>query len=260
MEESRHRRGGSRMIQSLSRSIALLLALASLASISSAQCVRPDRLDGGLCCTPAQPFFPTPPGFTQDCLELCWRDCDLEAQVNLKAIWGASSYSTLGPCRRIRQSLALEDLAGNLAWKGRFSFQYSRTWLETDPAGNSMQVWRYLLNGDLKQLPPPAPFPCPVPACAPATNNRVRFTGYMDLARECGTNIQRNAWMLTHACDAVDHNPNFPRGGVFHPERSFTFVGPSAASRPRPGTDRGRWIGFGGSASARCECTGWGYL
>ena len=40
--------------------------------------------------------------------------------------------------------------------------------------------------------------------------------------------------MLTHACDRIDHDPGHPRGGVFHPDRSFTFVGPEAGFSVSP--------------------------
>ena len=38
--------------------------------------------------------------------------------------------------------------------------------------------------------------------------------------------------MLNHACDLIDHQPGFPRGGAFHPDRSYTFVGPAAGFVP----------------------------
>lgn len=227
---------------------------------ATAQCVRPDGLDGGPCCTQANPRYPTPPSFTQDSLMICWRNCDVEAFSNCRAVWGASTFSTLASCKRIRQSLDLVDAAGVVKWRGRMTLQYSRTWLETDAAGNDMQVWRYLVNGDLRPTTAAGSTPCPVPPCAAANGNRVRFTGYRDYVRECGTNVVQNAWMLTHACDIVEHNPSFPRGGFFHPDRSYTLVGPSAGFVITPvslvasggGTTEGiRRVGSGGAIS--CE-------
>lgn len=203
--------------------------LVCLASTATAQCIRPDGLDGGPCCAAATPRYPTPPSFTQNSVMICWKDCNVEATNNCTAIWGASTFSTTGSCKRIRQSLDLVDAAGVVKWKGRLTLQYSRTWLETDPAGIDMQVWRYLANGDLRPTSSAGSSPCPVPPCASANGGRVRFTGYRDFVVECGTNVRHNAWMLTHACDLIDHNPGFPRGGTFHPERSYTLVGPSAS-------------------------------
>jgi len=107
---------------------------------------------------------------------------------------------------------------------------YARTWIETDPSGTPLQVWRFLVNGDLRSTPAAGTPPCPLPACAPVFGNKVRFTGYIDYAQSCvavGPGIQI-AWMLTHACDPIDHAPGHPRAGSFHPGRSFTFVGPAA--------------------------------
>jgi hypothetical protein len=56
----------------------------------------------------------------------------------------------------------------------------------------------------------------------------VRYTGYLDQVENCVTGALEWAWMLSHVCDSIDHAPGFPRAGLFHPDRSYTFVGPSA--------------------------------
>ena len=56
----------------------------------------------------------------------------------------------------------------------------------------------------------------------------MRYSGYVDYALDCVGGVQEFAWMLTHACDLIDHAPGFPRAGVFHPDRTYTFVGPAA--------------------------------
>ena len=50
--------------------------------------------------------------------------------------------------------------------------------------------------------------------------------------------------MLTHACDVIDHAPGFPRAGFYHPNRSYTFVGPSAGFAVGPIQP----VAFGGTA------------
>lgn len=96
-------------------------------------------------------------------------------------------------------------------------------------------MWRFLANGDLRPTAAAGPIPCPVPPCSPAFGNRVKFTGYIDYAQSCaaagGLQI---AWMLTHACDFIDHAPGFPRAGAFHPGLSYSFVGPGAGFVPAP--------------------------
>lgn len=209
------------------RLLVVCIGFACFTPVATAQCVVPDKLDGGNCCTTTQPNYPTPDPFNQNSLQICWRDCDVESFGNCRAEWGAVS-STLGNCKRIRQRLKLKDAAGVTKWKGVLNVQYSRTWLETDAAGNDLQVWRYLVNGDLRPKAAAGLTPCPVPPCAAANGNRVRFTGYLDYAKDCGTNIKQRAWMLTHGCDVIDHAPGFPRAGFFHPNRSYTIVGPAA--------------------------------
>lgn len=208
------------------RLVSVWMGLALLAANGSAQCIRPDNLDGGPCCTTAQPKYPTPEPFNQNSLSICWKDCDVDSIDSCRAEWGAT-YSTLGNCKRVRQRLKLIDAAGVTKWRGTLNVQYSRTWLETDAAGNDMQVWRYLVNGNLKPTAT-AGGSCGVPPCAGQFNNRVRFTGYQDLVKVCGASVKQHAWMLTHACDLIDHAPGFPRAGFFHPDRSYTFVGPAA--------------------------------
>jgi len=173
-----------------------------------------------------QPKYPTPPPFSQDSFFICWRNCDVDNFSNCRAVWDAS-FSTLGNCKNIRQRLKLIDAAGVVKWRGVLNVQYSRTWLETDSAGNDMQVWRYLVNGDLKPTLG-IPGSCAIPPCAAQNNNKVRFTGYRDFVKTCGANVKQHAWMLTHGCDIIDHAPGFPRAGSFHPDRNYTIVGPSA--------------------------------
>ncbi|MFO0985570.1 MAG: hypothetical protein U1E76_28190 [Planctomycetota bacterium] len=62
----------------------------------------------------------------------------------------------------------------------------------------------------------------------------MRFTGYLDYAMDCATSAFSHAWMLSHVCDFLDHDPAFPRGGVFHPDRAYTFLGPAAGFVPGP--------------------------
>jgi len=205
-------------------------ALAPVPIVSTCQ---PDGLDGGPCCSPAQPDIPKPPPFTQDCLGICWTDCNVEAVQNCYARWSVAS-TNLAPCAIRNMGLRIFDASATLKWRGRLRVQYSRTWREVDDTGAPIQVWRYLANGNLRPTASAGTAPCPVPACAAAFGGRVRFTGYLDMARSCvdPTLPPSFAWMLNHAPDEIDHSPGFPRAGSFHPDRSFSFVGPSAGFIP----------------------------
>ncbi|MSR62945.1 MAG: hypothetical protein EXS08_10925 [Planctomycetes bacterium] len=217
---------------------AFLVVLSLFGARTAAQCPLPDQLDGGPCCTVASPKLPNFPNFTQDVLEICWRDCNVNGVIPYRARWKNLTVApgTGIPCGERLMLLELLNPLGVLQWSGVIRFQYSRTWLEIDPAGAPLQVWRYLINGDLSPAVTTMAIPCPVPPCVAANNNRARFTGYVDYASSCAIagNVFQEAWMLTHVCDAIDHFVGFPRGGAFHPDRSYTFVGPGAGFVPGP--------------------------
>jgi hypothetical protein len=228
------------MISKKMVSLALAGAL-SLSTHAAAQCPSPDRLDGGPCCTIVKARIPALRQFSHPSLDLCWRDCNLEQVMESIACWDkpmavgvATPTGVAKDCGRFTIRLRLKNTAGLVKWRGRLGMTYARTWMEAAPGGALYQVWRFLLNGDLIPMPAAGPIPCPVPPCAPAHMNRVRYTGYIDYAKDCATNQFSHAWMLTHACDLIDHHPGFPRAGAFHPDRSYTFVGPSAGFAPGP--------------------------
>lgn len=214
----------------------LMLTLA--ASPAEGQCL-PDNLDGGPCCGLTSAQVPLVPTFTTGTQSICWRDCGIDQVSVVKGRW-KQLVTQIGlvppPCGE--QLMRLDVLSGSnaLLWRGTMRLMYSRTWVAVDTNGLSFQVWRFLVNGDLTNYPAAGAAPCPVPACAASFGNRTRFTGYLDYTQDCSTpgGPSQFAWMLTHACDAIDHHAGFQRAGVFHPDRSYTFVGPSAGFVPGP--------------------------
>lgn len=214
----------------------LLPALWGAGGQAGAQCPIPDQLDGGPCCAQAAEVVPWFPQVSQPSLDICWRDCGVASVLPCRAVWTPIKIlpPTGADCSYHTARLDIYDAVGTLQWTGTMRLLYSRTWMETKPPGTPIQVWRYLVNGYLRPTTGVLTVPCPMPPCTPAFGN-VRFTGYIDYARDCtaaaGLEI---AWSLTHACDVVDHAPGFPRAGVFHPGLSYTFVGPSAGFVPAP--------------------------
>ena len=157
----------------------------------------------------------------------------MDAVLGVRARWGKPT-NTNGSCDALVSKLRILDAGGLLAWRGNMKLNYSRTWFEVGSGNSNYQVWRFLANGDLRHTSTAGPAPCPVPSCAAAHGRRVRFTGYVDWALDCATGQWSNAWMLNHGCDLVDHAPGFPRGGPFHPDRAYTFVGPAAGFAVSP--------------------------
>jgi hypothetical protein len=187
-------------------------------------------------CAPAQSQVAQQP-FQQQAVALCWLNCSLSAQAPYTAKWSGHNPVTAPSgaiaCDWSQARISISNGAG-LQWDGHLFLAYSRTWAEVAPSGNAIQVWRYLANGDMR-IVGTTPLPCGVPGCASAFARRLRFTGYIDYARECGTTVTERAWMLTHACDAIDHAAGSPRAGSFHAGQSFTFVGPAAGFAPAAG-------------------------
>lgn len=218
--------------------VALAAGLALAAMPVSAQCPSPDKLDGGPCCAQAQEHVPWFPKIQQNSLGICWRDCGIDAVQPWNAVWSPLKITTPPgvDCGYRAARLDLINGIGIVQWTGVMRLLYSRTWMETSPGGAPIQVWRYLVNGDLRAATTLGPAPCPLPPCAPAFGGRVKFTGYIDYADNCSTatTMPAIAWMLTHACDPIDHAPGFPRAGAFHPGRSYSFVGPGAGFVPAP--------------------------
>lgn len=225
-------------LEALWKPVAFMAGLAlATSSLASAQCPTPDKLDGGPCCAPAQEKVPWFPKVVQNSLGICWRDCGIEAVLPTTARWSPLNIlPATGPdCGYRLQRLDLMNGAGVVQWTGVMRLLYSRTWMETDPSGTAIQVWRFLVNGDMRASTTVGPAPCPLPPCAAAFNGRVKFSGYIDYADDCVASTPvAIAWMITHACDPIDHAPGFPRAGVFHPGRSYTFLGPGAGFVPAP--------------------------
>jgi len=90
------------------------------------------------------------PNFNQDSLEICWRDWQRQRHDQLPFRWkNINDLGQLGSALRERlMQLDLLDAAGVVQWSGVMRFTYSRTWLEADPAGFPLQIWRFLINGD----------------------------------------------------------------------------------------------------------------
>ena len=206
------------------------IALKFSAEPATAQCaVVPDGLDGGPCCTTVVPTLPQFPVVLTDAFNICWRDCDVEnlASCNMRLGRLRPLVGQPTSCGAFRSKIRFNDpTTGDKKWSGKVVLTYSRTWHEVDPSGGEYQVWRFILHTKLKPTADAGLTPCPVPPCATTFGN-VRFTGYIDYARDCSTNQFSFAWMLNHSCDVIDHQPGFPRSGFFHPNRAYTFVGPA---------------------------------
>jgi hypothetical protein len=216
----------------------LLVLVVSLpwARPALAQCV-PDGLNVAPCCTPLGVNLPGFPAIAQSIRYLCFNQCSPQINVNLCVDVDPPQSVTAGGgvvcgIYLIRYRVRLCS-SGQLLWSGTMRAHYSRNWVEVPVTGQTIGVWRFLLNGNLV----PSSFllssaqagnPCVIPTCFPVFNS-VYFTGYIDYAFHCQNQTWSAAWALTHDCDAVHHSPTSARpapASGLHATRSFVFVGP----------------------------------
>lgn len=210
-----------------------VLALALHTTPATAQCFGPDQLDFGACCGPVIPVLP---GFISTSLPglgLQWGQCTLTNQRTLKVAW-----TTLVPginCTEFQTTLQIFDgTSGAPLMAGPMVCDYTRTWIETDPAGVSTQVWRFVVKVDLQNLTTGAP-PVPVPNCLGPTGPHPTafFYGYMDYAACTAAGPFENSLVLYHAADRFIHMPGLSsRPGIFHPSVSYAIVAPHSALQP----------------------------
>lgn len=202
-----------------------------------AQC-GPDGLDLGPCCQTAPLTLPQFPPVTQDIRFICFSGCQPRIDGRICVDIGPPIPVMIGAAPicgvyTMRFTIRTCAAAPRVLWTGTIRAHYARNWMEqTSPAPPpNTEVWRFLLNGDLV----PSSFlvqqfgnnNCVVPRCF-FSFQRVHFWGYIDYARDCQTGQFAAAWALKHGCDNYEHGPGSLRPGVFHPDDSYVFLGPSA--------------------------------
>ena len=214
----------------------LLLAFSLVAGTASAQCLMPDNLEG-TCCAPASADLPTFPDLDVGVKYICWRNCDVNLDVNLLT---KVKHMPVG-CGLSLIRFDITNASGMVdIWKGKLIGSYSRTWMEISPTSSvpNTQVWRWLVNGDF-QIDPAivtayGSNPCVVPPSY-AVYNRILVTGYVDYAYNCDTNTWSIAYALGHECDLFEHDNTFSnRPGSFGNARSYSWVAPAAGFVPNP--------------------------
>ena len=189
-----------------------------------------DNFASAPCCTPVTPNIPNPPGFTQNGQWACIKDCELEAQHNIRItadinpalcdIWVSSVVIT--PPGRRRPVL---DRRADL--QVRADLGRVRCLRQPDSSG--------LAVADQRQPQPDGrqwPVAVPTPPCA--VINRAHFHGHYDAACEIdpatGLQVWKHILTLNHLQGCVEHNPfsAVPIPAPFdHPERSYHVVSPA---------------------------------
>jgi hypothetical protein len=208
--------------------LALLVGVLVLPGAFS-QCPSNDGLSGANCCTPVIGNFPIFPTMNVQGLGACIRDCNVESQIN--------TVATLSPqqvlCDYWVINLTLTSPPAVAIVNQFLAAKYDRTWIEFPVAGAApLQVWRFLVNGDLTYSPTPViAAGCPVPLSAlPPFSLPVHFIGNVDYALNCGTGQWQIAYTLTHFCPTESHASFSARpiaAAAGWPKRTYHFVGPA---------------------------------
>ncbi|HIF41650.1 MAG TPA: hypothetical protein EYQ74_11200 [Planctomycetes bacterium] len=232
------------MLNSFKNTFLLALGALALTAPSVGQIpLQPDNLwSGGFysnpLCSNAPLSLPTFPGFKQVSMEIGWQDCQLGSQKAVDAQWSAPVSPTGASTQEMTSTLRLtETLVGNLIAEGKMTLTYSRTWYEVQDFATQedLQVWRFLVNGDLRYTLGTKGSLRPSCAFSKASQkNRVRYSGYVDWALDLQSGTWSSAWMLTHATDTFEHAAGHPRAGSFHCKDSYSFVGPANGFQPNP--------------------------
>ena len=220
------------------------LVLGAVAPPAKAQC-GPDGLDTNPCCTPATATLPVFPAINDSSKYICFNSCMPQINQNLCVTINAPVPVNSGGivCGLYLIKFTVKTCGTNQnLWTGNLRAHYSRNWEEIDTTGQSVGVWRFLLNGDFRPTSfllgqPQASNPCVVPPCRVAFNNRVYVSGYIDYAFDCTSSTWNAAWAFHHECDVIHHPPGSPRAAPangFHPTRSYTWLGPGTTFQVDP--------------------------
>jgi hypothetical protein len=219
-------------------SLALVTFLALAAPPAQSQC-GPDGLDNGPCCASASVTLPQFPAMQTDAAWLCFRDCQLSQNVSYCAVLGVPQPATNAGqilCSVYDIRLRLRTCGTlNFIWNGSVKAYYSRTWQESSIAGSlNLQVWRFVVNGDMLPTNLVPPGACTKPACL-NQYTRVYFSGYIDYAFDCINGGWQVSFAVSHECDSIHHQPGTARpapAGGLHPRHSFSIVGPGSTFVP----------------------------
>ncbi|MEQ8765867.1 MAG: hypothetical protein RL885_18250 [Planctomycetota bacterium] len=203
-------------------SLVLITSLGLAARASAQLCLGGDGLQGP-CCTSVSITFPFNfPGFSMPTAGLCWTGCSATQVVTSVTVDPPAQVQ----CGFFTTKVTVYDSSGVPLLTGPLLMDYTRTWREVSDDGDDLQVWRFVVRGDLASTGVPG---CPVPPGEPQSF----FYGHLDYAFNCFQGHVEQSLSLFHSCDPIVHNnvaSAFP--GAYHPGLSFGIVGPDTAANP----------------------------
>lgn len=219
----------------------LSLGLAALFStaIHAQNCITgDDGLFTGGCCDFVTPNLPAFPDWDSTAQWITIRNCSVEVRARAKFRISEPSFID---CDRVvyRARFEVNFAPGvTYAWDGELFGKYSRTFGHVTTTNRSLQVHRFLLNGDFR-LATPSIFvnPAQVPPSLPVFG-AVHFVGHIDYACD-GLGGFDIAASLQHLPGCIAHGAFSNRpltGPASHPDRNYYLVAPGDFT---PGTSQG---------------------
>lgn len=203
----------------------LLLALFALTPLASADFV-PDNLDGA-CWEPKDLDIPILPSIELPALGICWTDCN--TTTNNTQVFFSPPVPNF--CGQYLVQVTVTNPAGTTIFMdGLGILDYTRTWEETDAAGDSHQVWRFTFKIDARAFPPVAG--CPAAPCLNVWDTAFYY-GHVDYARDCTTGEWQSSLSMFHNCDLFIHQQSISdRPGTYHPNEMYAVVAPHTTANP----------------------------
>jgi hypothetical protein len=207
---------------------AVSIAAAVLSGALVGQIVENDGFSSGPSCSPAVANLPAFPSMTLDGRGAVIADCGLESQFDTSAslvpVQVLPDYALI--------TLTIDAQPAFSLMSQTLVAKYARSWMEGPTVGHPIQVWRFLVNGDLVYSPGAsggAGNPIPLSALPPY-NLPVHFIGNVDYVKNVMTGIWQVSYALTHFCP-VDSHAEFSQRPIPEasqwPNRTYHFVGPS---------------------------------
>ncbi len=210
-------------------SFGVLFALSSGASAQS--CITgDDGLFTGGCCDFVSPTLPNFPEWQSDAQWLSIRGCDPELRAPGRFRISAPNFITCDTAQ-YEAKYTVDFGGGQLVdWEGRLNAKYARTFAHVTSTDRSLQVWRFIINGDFRPSPNAfLPSAAQVPPSV-ALFDRVHFVGHIDYACD-GQGGYDIAVSLQHLPGCIAHGSLSDRpamGPLSHPDRSYYLIAPQA--------------------------------
>ncbi|MEL6430816.1 MAG: hypothetical protein AAFR54_16650 [Planctomycetota bacterium] len=189
-----------------------------------------DALFTGDCCDFVSPDLPDFPDWQSNAQWISIQECAPELRARARLSLSKPDFVTCDSARYESKYDVNFGFGRTVVWRGELNAKYARTFRHQKTTNETVQVWRFLINGDYKidsinfspsdaQVPPSV-----------ALFDQVHFVGHVDYACD-GQGGYDIALSLQHLPGCIAHGALSDRpatGPLSHPDRSYYLVAPRA--------------------------------